>query len=358
MSDTILLVAGGTGGHVFPALALGEVLAARGYNVEAVTDRRAAGYYKNAPFKPNVITSSAIKSGLWGRAWSLFKIGAGIIESLDILRELSPKAVIGFGGYPSFPTLFAAQLLKIPTILHEQNAVFGRANRAVAKKAKQIGLSFANTIHLPENGNTTVTGNPIRAAFRAAEIPYNAPQGDAPFHLLVFGGSQGSRIFNEILPAAFALLSPPLRARLDIVQQVRDEAKTELVRAYDGLGLKARLQGFFDDMPMLHNWSHLTIGRAGASTVAEITNAGRPSILVPLAISLDGDQARNALNLQEKGAAWVLREAELTPQALADRLTELMQQPALLQNAAIAAKTLGMPDAAERLADLVTASIS
>lgn len=353
---TVFLVAGGTGGHVFPALALAEELTQRGIQVECMTDKRAEKYFLQTSITPHIIDSSAWASTWQGKLKAGYKIASGMVHSLELLREYGPSCVVGFGGYPSFPTMKAAQILKIPTILHEQNAVFGRANRQLTKNAKKIALSLENTTMLPlaAKNKTVVTGNPVRSIFLEGGEPFRAPKKNEAIHLLVFGGSQGSSIFSQVIPAAIEMLDPELRNRLVLVQQARLDDIDALMLAYNKISINARIQPFYNDMPKLYRNAHLVISRAGATTIAELTTLGRPAIIVPLAASLDGDQAQNARQLVASKAAWMLEEKDFTAVNLAARLTDILQNPAQLEEAASAAQALGKPAAASSLAELVT----
>jgi UDP-N-acetylglucosamine--N-acetylmuramyl-(pentapeptide) pyrophosphoryl-undecaprenol N-acetylglucosamine transferase len=353
--SVIFLVAGGTAGHVMPAIALGTELLTRGHQVEFITDKRGEKYFDGTNIFPQIVASSAIPKEPAKKALAAVKIAQGLWQSYTLCREHAPDIVVGFGGYPSFPTVFMAQLLKMPTMLHEQNAVFGRANRQVAKKAKTIAVSFPQTKFLDNayKDKTIVTGNPVRAVFTQKAAPYQAPSSNAPFNLLVFGGSQGSTIFSKILPQAVEKLPPDLRQRLAITQQCRKEDVDIVTAEYNRLGVTARLQTFFKDMPQLYNRAHLILARAGASTVAEIAAVGRPALFVPLAASLDGDQAENARQFIRNGAGWLLEEKGFTPETLALKLIEWMNNPAVLAAAAIAAKELSVGDATVKLADAV-----
>lgn len=353
---TIFLVAGGTGGHVFPALALTEELLARGYQVECLTDKRGEKFFRNTTIVPHVIQSSA-----WGGDWkaklkAAIKILQGMIHSFELCREYTPSCVVGFGGYPSFPTLKAAQLLKVPTFLHEQNAVFGRANRQLAPQALRIAVSFKDTKLLPAEykNKVVITGNPIRANFTAAVTPYAPPSADGAINLLIFGGSQGSALFGKVLPEAVSLLPEDIRRRLFVTQQTRFEEVDTVKKTYQEMGVAAQIQPFFTDILKLYQQAHLVVARAGASTVTELTALGRPAIFIPLAASLDGDQAQNAAQVVENNGGWLLPEKTFTAQALAAKLTELFSEPLRLEQAARAAAALGRPDAAARLANAVT----
>lgn len=353
---TVFLVAGGTGGHVFPALALAQELIARGINVECITDKRGEKYFRNTRLVPHIVKSSAWATDWQGKLKAGWQIAQGIIHSFEMIREHSPFCVVGFGGYPSFPTVKAAQLLKIPTILHEQNAVFGRANRQVAKLAQHIATSFENTKMIADEDKkkVIVTGNPVRPNFLENYKPYKAPSEGKRLNLLVFAGSQGSSLFSKVLPAAIALLSDDLKARLRLVQQTRFEDVDMVSKAYVDMNVKANVQPFFTEILELYQKSHLVIARAGASTIAEITSLGQPTIFIPLASSLDGDQAQNAEQLVAKEAGWMIAEKNFTPEVLAAKLTEILNDPAKLASVAEAAQSLGKPEAANLLADLVT----
>jgi len=355
-NQTIFLVAGGTGGHVFPALALAEELIGRGYEVVCLTDKRGEKFFRNTTLVPYTIKSSAWAGDWQGKLKAGFKIVQGMIQSFELIREFSPVAVVGFGGYPSFPTVKAAQLLKLPTILHEQNAVYGRANRQVSEKAQRIATSFKQTKLLPDSykNKTIYTGNPIRANFLTSSKPYKAPTNDGAINLLVFGGSQGTSLFSKIVPQAIEKLPEDIKKRLNIAQQTRFEDVDTVKQAYQDLGIAAQIQPFFSDMLKLYQKSHLVISRAGASTVTEVTAMGRPVLFVPLASSLDGDQAQNATQIVESKAGWMVAEKDFNGDTLAAKLTELFNNPAQLEESASAALTLGKPDAAIRLADVVT----
>lgn len=353
MSQPVFLVAGGTGGHVFPALALAEVLIGRGIQVEFITDKRGERFLGNTNITPHIISSATFGGDWKKKTLAGIKVGYGLLQSFEMCREYSPAAVVGFGGYPAFPTLFAAQFLKIPTIVHESNAVFGRSNRQVASKTRFIATSFDETknINLAFASKIVQTGNPLRRNF-SGDFSYPSLKKDEPIQLLIFGGSQGSSLFSKIVPAAIELIDPELRRNLIVTQQCRQEDMDAVTLTYNKIDISARLQPFFTDMPKLYKRAHLVIGRAGGS-VAEITATGRPSILIPLAASLDGDQAQNAQRIVANKAGWLIEEKDFTPENLAAKLTELITQPDLLVQAAERSKQLGKPDAAEKLADLV-----
>ncbi|BCJ91413.1 UDP-N-acetylglucosamine--N-acetylmuramyl-(pentapeptide) pyrophosphoryl-undecaprenol N-acetylglucosamine transferase [Terrihabitans soli] len=359
MADTrpVLLAAGGTGGHLFPAEALAAELAKRGVPVDLITDPRAKEYAGNFPAR----AVYAVDSATFGskNPLAIFKaaakIGLGFGESARLIRKLKPRALVGFGGYPSLPPLLAGQLLGVPTIIHEQNAVMGRANRILAPRATRIGMGFPNLTNAKPGllEKATHVGNPVREAVRTAASTYAAPEAGGPIRLLSFGGSQGARIMSVTVPPAIAALEPELRARLKIVQQSRPEDLEHAEEIYRKAGVKAELSPFFRDLPQRMADAHLVIARSGASTVAELCVIGRPSFLVPLPHSLDNDQLENARSLEAAGGGTLVPQAEFTPANLARLLTDLLAKPQTLSGQAKAASAYARPDAAARLADLV-----
>ncbi|MEZ5857002.1 MAG: undecaprenyldiphospho-muramoylpentapeptide beta-N-acetylglucosaminyltransferase [Hyphomicrobiaceae bacterium] len=357
---TIVLAAGGTGGHLFPAQALAEELARRGFVVDLMTDMRGDRYGTGFPARTIHRIPAATFSGSnpLVAAKALMTLTNGVRIARRILSNLRPVAVIGFGGYPSFPPIVAASLLSIPTILHEQNAVLGRANRFLARRVTAIATSF-ESVRLLEGAARTkahFTGNPVRDSVIAwAHAPYDPSAPDDPFRLLVFGGSQGARFFSQTVPPALAMLPLDLRRRLSVVQQARPEDKDEVAALYAGsdVAIEAMVETFFTNLPEVIAASHLVIARAGASSVAELAAIGRPSILVPLPHALDNDQLANATRLQEAGGALCLEQKNITPQSLANHLARMMRAPDELATMAAAAKKEGRPDAVSRLADLV-----
>lgn len=353
---TFVLMAGGTGGHLFPAMALAQELIRRGHKVELMTDHRVASYGDDFPASHVHIVPSATPSL---RNPVKFVIGGckilhGIAVAFGKLRASKPDCVVGFGGYPTFPPFLAANFLGIPGILHEQNAVMGRANRALGRFADILAMSFAETRFADTlNLEKVVTGNPVRDRVRAvATTPYPQLAPDGPIRLVIFGGSQGARALSEIVPSAMALLPEALRHRLRIVQQCRADDLDAVTETYRQAKINVELAAFFTDLPERIAGSHLVIGRSGASTIAELTVLGRPSILIPLPGSLDADQKNNALVVEAAGGGWIAEQATLSPQSLATRLTTLLTDPATLTQAADAARSLGQPRAVEKLADL------
>jgi UDP-N-acetylglucosamine--N-acetylmuramyl-(pentapeptide) pyrophosphoryl-undecaprenol N-acetylglucosamine transferase len=349
MSDatSIMLAAGGTGGHLFPAFALAEELQRRGAVVDLITDMRGDRYGSGFPAR-NVyhVPSATLASRAAGDiAKTTLALAKGTKAAHRILGEARPSAVLGFGGYPTFPPLVAARLRGIPTALHEQNAVLGRANRMLARRVSGIATSFEQTKFIDGAlaGKATLTGNPVRASVIAGAV------GDV--HILIFGGSQGARYFADAAPPALVELPNALRARLRITQQAREEDLERVRAAYVEAGIDAEVEPFFLDLPDRMARAHLVIARAGASTVAELMVIGRPSILVPLPHALDNDQLNNAQRLADAGGAWCIEQKRLTPEKLADEIERLVAAPESLAAAAAAAKSAGRPDAVARLAD-------
>jgi UDP-N-acetylglucosamine--N-acetylmuramyl-(pentapeptide) pyrophosphoryl-undecaprenol N-acetylglucosamine transferase len=354
----ILLAAGGTGGHLFPAEALSHALSRHGCTVELVTDSRVEGLVKSFPARRVHALPAATPSGkgVLGKGAAALTLGLGVLKAYRLVRRLSPAAVVGFGGYPTVPPLLAASMLGVPAILHEQNAVLGRANRFLASRIDIIATGFARIGGADGALASKVrhVGNPVRPmVIEAAKAPYHMPRENGELHLLVFGGSQGARIMSDIVPPAVAKLQPRERARLRIVQQAREEDMDRASAAYAEAGVAAQLAPFFRDLPARIAGSQLVVARAGASTVAEISVIGRPSILVPLPGSLDQDQAANADALASVEAAVTLPQPQFTPERLAVILSEMLSAPARLAGMAAAARKVAIPDAADRLADLV-----
>ncbi|WP_019221480.1 UDP-N-acetylglucosamine--N-acetylmuramyl-(pentapeptide) pyrophosphoryl-undecaprenol N-acetylglucosamine transferase [Bartonella senegalensis] len=354
----VVLAAGGTGGHLFPAEAVAVELRQRGYDVHLVTDERAQRFVRCFDEEHVHIISSATFTrrhplALIKTFWMLLK---GMGQSLALFYKLRPVLVGGFGGYPTFPPLVVAVFMRRVTFIHEQNAVMGRANRALASFVCAIagGLLSQNNRHAHK---TVLTGNPVReVVLNAAEIPYYPSEGAKPFHFLIFGGSQGASFFSRVVPEAIALLDEKIRQRLRIVQQVRGDAG-ELIKIYRQMGVQAEVAAFFDDMAERMAWSHFILSRAGASSVCEIAVIGRPALLVPYPHALDHDQAANAALLVHVGGAQIISEQDLTAQRLAFLLTEACCAPHLLEKQALAAKKVGQPYATCHLADMAEALI-
>ncbi|MGA7675227.1 MAG: undecaprenyldiphospho-muramoylpentapeptide beta-N-acetylglucosaminyltransferase [Rhizomicrobium sp.] len=354
---TIVLSAGGTGGHLFPAQALAGELVRRGKEIVVMTDSRGHSYADAFPSARIEIVPSAAFSdrSLLGLVSAPFEIFAGIVMSLVKLARIRPKAVIGFGGYPSVPVMVAACLSRLPTAILAPDAVLGRANRLVANFVHAIAANFPLVRFAPRDMSKVVyTGNPLRPEVIAlAGAPYDTPKAGDPLRLLVFGGSQGARVFRERVPPAIELLPAAVRSRLAIVQQCRPEDVDAVRAVYAKMGVNAVLAPFFRDLPERMAWAHLVIARSGAGTVSELAAIGRPAILVPLPHALDDNQTPNADALANVGGGWRVAQKDLTPQKLAGMIETAFADPAALAKCAAAALALAKPDATLRLADLV-----
>jgi UDP-N-acetylglucosamine--N-acetylmuramyl-(pentapeptide) pyrophosphoryl-undecaprenol N-acetylglucosamine transferase len=357
MSRLIVLAAGGTGGHMFPARALAEALIARGTGVALITDRRGAGFGQDlAGVATHRIVAGSPSGSLGQRIKGLAQLVRGYFQAKGLLRRLAPDCVVGFGGYPSAPVLLAATRMHLPTIVHEQNAVLGRANHMLARRVDVIATAHDQVAGIADadHGKIFKTGNPVREAIvKLREDPYPAPVPDGELRLLVLGGSQGARILSQVVPEAIIRLPETKRARISVIQQCRQEDIALVRETYAAYRVRCVLENFFTDLPERLGWCHLLIGRSGASTVAEISVAGRPAILVPFAAATDDHQAANARNLAAAGGAWMMREDSFRPESLAARLEFYLRQPSILMRAAERAREVGVPDAADRLADLV-----
>ena len=354
---TAVVAAGGTGGHLFPAQALAEALIARGWTVVLATDERGARFADKFPAAERIGLSAATfrRGDPVGMARAGLHIGRGVLQARAAFRRIRPNVVVGFGGYPSLPAMLAAFSTGTPTVIHEQNAVIGRANKFLAPRATAVACAFPALLKAsPEvQRRAVVVGNPVRPPIRAlADAPYEAPA-SGEVRLLITGGSQGARILSETPPAAVQLLPQALRRRLKVSQQTRPDSIEAARKAYAEAEVEAEIAPFFSDMAGRLGQAHLAIGRAGSSTCCELAVAGKPSILVPLKLALDDDQGQNARRLAEAGAAVVLAEDQMTPESLADALNRLLSDPAALTRMAQAARSVAVPDAAERLADLV-----
>lgn len=352
----VVIAAGGTGGHLFPAAAFAEEMRVRGWRVVLMTDARGRRYAEHFPAEriedvaaasPSLHPFKAIPAAL--------KIWRGIGEAKQRFRELRPSLVAGFGGYPSFPALTAARAHKVPIIIHEQNSVLGRVNRALATSAVIVASGFERLDRLPTQAadRKRVVGNPVRLPILEVRAQaYPEPPAGGRLNLLVIGGSQGARLFGEVIPVALTLLPEALRARVDVVQQAREEQVADVQRVYAEAGVRAEVSPFFSDMGAKLAAANLVIARAGASTVTELQVAGRPAILVPFAAAADDHQTANAAGLTSVGAADVLTEAQFTPDALAALLERRLSDPHGLSVRAAAARAAAKPDAARTLADL------
>lgn len=352
-----LIAAGGTGGHMFPAQSLAEVLLGQGWRVKLSTDERGARYAGNFPDAvPREVVSSATtaRGGLAGKLSAPFKIGAGVLAARKAFRADRPAVVVGFGGYPTIPAMGAALLLGLPRMIHEQNGVMGRVNTLFARRVNRVACGTWPA-QLPGGVEGVHTGNPVRqAVLDMAGAPYLPPEDAAPLRITVIGGSQGARILSDVVPAAIAALPQDLRARLHVGHQARPEDHARVVQAYDAAGITAEVQPFFDDVPARFAASQLVIARSGASTVADLTVIGRPAILIPFAAATGDHQSANARALAESGAALLCPESVLDVESLRRDMHAILSDSARAASMARAALSLGRPDAAQRLADLVT----
>jgi len=352
-----VLAAGGTGGHMVPAHALAAELKSRGHGVLLITDDRGArfpGLFKDVPV--HILPAGRLGGGPIGWLKAVGSVIRGRAEAKALYREHRPDAVVGFGGYPAFPSLLAASSMKIPTVLHEQNAVLGRVNRLLAGDAEAIGTAYETVERLKSRyqGKAVLVGNPVRTSVaKLGELPFPPFDESAPLKILVTGGSQGATVLGRVVPVGLGLLQPSLRRRLQVVQQCRPD-DIERVRAqYADLGIPAELMTYIEDMPDKLADAHLVIGRAGASTIAELTAAGRPAILIPFAAATDDHQTANAREMTRAGGARTIQQESFTPEVLARQIEAMAADPHALNNAAARALSVGRPHAARDLADLV-----
>ncbi|MEM8826026.1 MAG: undecaprenyldiphospho-muramoylpentapeptide beta-N-acetylglucosaminyltransferase [Pseudomonadota bacterium] len=353
MSAKFIVAAGGTGGHMVPAHAVARALEQRGHEVALITDARGAkipGLFEGND--RDVIEAATIGANPLKWPGAMLKIAKGRRQAAAILARKHVAAVVGFGGYPVLPAMLEATKANVLTLIHEQNAVLGRVNRLLQKNVDGIATSFAATARLEQDDKARLTGNPVRADVVAlAETPFPAFDEDLPLRILVLGGSLGASILSEVVPHGLASLPMPLKQRLQVVQQVREEDMDAVATLYRDAQIPADLATYMQDVPAALARAHLFIGRAGASTVAELTAAGRPAILVPLPIATDDHQAANTRELAASGGGVMVRQEAFTPAALAAQIVAMVEQPETLANAAARAKTAGRPDAAERVAD-------
>jgi len=358
MSLSVIIAAGGTGGHMIPAHALSEELIRRGHRVTLLSDARGLRFPGLFESAERHVLESATASGANPFAWlkAAIAIWKGRAAGRRIARETGANAVVGFGGYPSLPGLLAGISLGLPSLIHEQNAVLGRVNRWLQGRVSAIALTYADTARLASASRqkATRTGNPVRTDILAArDMPYDAPDADAPMRLLVVGGSQGARILGRLVPEAVAQLPADMRTRVKVAQQCRSEDLSAVTAAYSAAGIDADCQTYMADLPQRLAAAHLVISRAGASTMAELMAMGRPAILIPFAAATDDHQSANAAGYVAAGAGLTMPEADATSARLAGSLLGFLHSPESLSAAAAAARALGVPDAASRLADLV-----
>jgi UDP-N-acetylglucosamine--N-acetylmuramyl-(pentapeptide) pyrophosphoryl-undecaprenol N-acetylglucosamine transferase len=357
LSRHFVLAAGGTGGHMTPAHALAEELMRRGHHVALITDDRGAripGLFERVPV--HVLPAGRLGGGPVGWFRAARAILTGRAMGVRLYETFQPAAVVGFGGYPALPALLAARKTRIPTVIHEQNAVLGRVNRLMASRVDAIATSYAKVDRLPASAAAKVelVGNPVRdEVLLLRDQPYPPLSGDGIFRLLVTGGSQGATILGQIVPDGLGLLPEAFRRRLQVTQQCRAEDIDQVRARYADLGIPADLATYLPDMPDKLAWAHLVIARAGASTIAELTAAGRPAILIPLPSATDDHQTSNAREMARSGGARVIAQSQFTPVELAKQMQKLGLDPQALTNAAARAAAVGLPRATAALADLV-----
>jgi len=356
-SKHFVLAAGGTGGHLIPAFALARELERRGHHVALITDERGA----TIPGKPDFLPAHVLPAGRFGKNPLKWPGGIGAVlqgrsMALRLFESFEPSAVVGFGGYPALPALLAATSAKIPSVLHEQNAVLGRVNRLLARRVDAIATAYPEVDRLKPAlaEKVHLVGNPVRPEVLVLrDEPYPPFTEDGLLRVLVTGGSQGARVLSEVVPDGLAMLQPALRARLQVTQQCRAEDVDAVRERYASHGIPAELGTYFEDMAARLADAHLFIGRAGASTIAELTAVGRPAILVPLPIATDDHQAANVREMVKAGGARSIRQPGFTAKELAKQIQAMAQHPGSLANAAHAAWNCGRPNAARDLADLI-----
>ncbi|MBM3621744.1 MAG: undecaprenyldiphospho-muramoylpentapeptide beta-N-acetylglucosaminyltransferase [Alphaproteobacteria bacterium] len=356
-TQPVVLATGGTGGHVFPAEALAGELAARGVSLALITDDRGKQWPGELARHPvhHVRGGSPSAGGIARRLANTLGLAMGTAQAFGVIGRVRPSVVVGFGGYASVPTLLAARFRGVPRVVHEQNAVLGRANRVAAAGARAIATSFRKVRHIADGDpRIHLVGNPVRDAVRALhEVAYEPPGADGPIRMVVIGGSQGAASFSTVIPEAIAALPEALRRRLRLAQQCRAEDLERVKSFYAARGIDAECAPFFRDFPARLAGAHLVVARAGASTVAELTTSGRPSVLIPFPHATEDHQRANALAVDEVGASILLPHEAFTADALRLHLEALFADPGRLAGMAKAAREAGHPDAASRLADIV-----
>jgi len=354
-NKNIILTAGGTGGHIYPAEALAVELQKRGYNVTFYTDSRGLGNYNGIlselPSK-TILSGSVVGKSTFTKIISLFKVLLGCIQAFILLLFNRPRAVVGFGGYASFPTALAAVVLRIPLVIHEQNSVMSRTNRILARFATRTAQSFRNVKNTPAQAKEFLSGMPVRDSIvKLYSNQYQMWDKQRPFTIIILGGSQGAKIFSEIIPQAITLLSTSLQEKLVIYQQCRKDDEENIRNAYKKLFCRTTISSFFANMPELYAQADLMISRSGASSVYEIAAAGIPSILVPLPTAADNHQYYNAKELNDCGGAILIEQKDFTSQSLNTIITDLLKTPTKLRKLASHAKECSIVDAQKRLAD-------
>lgn len=355
MSKRLVIAAGGTGGHMFPAQALAEVMLGRGWRVTLSTDARGARYAGGFPaevVREVVASATPARGGALGKFMAPFRVGAGLAASVSRMAGDRPSAVVGFGGYPSIPALGAAVTLRVPRLIHEQNGVLGRVNRLFAPRVAVVACGTWPTA-LPAGAKGLHVGNPVRRAVLERAGASYIPPGDYPLEVLVIGGSQGARVLSDLVPPALAGLPMAVRNRLRVSHQAREEDVARVEKFYAQEAIAAEVRTFFDDVPVRMAQAQLVVARAGASTIADLSVIGRPAVLIPYAAAAEDHQTANAKGLEAAGAAEVVAEARLTPEALTARIWGVLGDPARALAMSRAALAWGRPDAAERLAGVV-----
>lgn len=354
MNPSVIIAAGGTGGHMFPARATAQLLQDAGISVFLTTDARGARYVDGFPVDGIIVLDAARlpmkKPWMWPSGFLSIARGTG--QAIDVIKTKNVRCVAGFGGYPTVPGLLAAKRMGIATLIHDQNAVPGRVNRLFAGHVDVVACGFPVIKIKSFAERATVVGNPVRADIQTIG-PYVPPSDTGPINVLVIGGSQGAKILGQVVPAALAQLPDDMRKRLVVTQQARDEQATDANGQYKAAGITADVAPFFSDMAGLLARAHIVISRAGASSVSELAAAGRPSILVPFAAAMDDHQTANAQVLAGAGAAEIIPEGDLTPEHLTGMILGLLSTPNRLNDMAQAAKKCGRPDAANTLADMI-----
>ncbi|NIZ12926.1 UDP-N-acetylglucosamine--N-acetylmuramyl-(pentapeptide) pyrophosphoryl-undecaprenol N-acetylglucosamine transferase [Phaeobacter sp. HF9A] len=351
----LLMAAGGTGGHMFPAQALAEAMLRRGWRVRLSTDARGARYTGGFPHATEITEVSSAtfaRGGLLAKALVAPRILSGVAKMALEMRRDRPDVVIGFGGYPSIPALGAATLLGLPRMIHEQNGVLGKVNRKFAGRVAQVACGVWPT-DLPEGAHGVHVGNPVRGAVLERQGAPYIPPGDYPMSLLVIGGSQGARILSDVVPGAIAALPEEIRRHLRVSHQARGEDEARVAQFYADHGIHAEVQPFFTDVPARISEAQLVISRSGASSIADIAVIGRPSILIPLATAAGDHQTANARGLVEVGGAIRIPESALDTTTLAEQIAAVLTNAQGATQMAHAALSVGMPDATDRLVALV-----
>lgn len=350
----LVIAAGGTGGHMFPAQALAEEMLSRGWRVTLSTDVRGARYaggFPGAVTIRKVMSATPARGGTLGRIAAPFRIGFGILSATVRFLADRPSVVAGFGGYPSIPALAAAWVLRVPRMIHEQNGVLGRVNQVFARRVDRVACGTWPSV-LPEGVDSVHTGNPVRAAILAkAGHPY--PSSDGALNVVAFGGSQGARVISDTVPEAVARLPETVRSRLRVAHQARPEDAERVRAAYERADVEADIQPFFTDMPDRLAAAHLVICRSGASSIADLSIIGRPSILVPLAAAIRDEQTANARGLVDADAAILIPETKLDPASLSEHMMLILTTPDVGKRMSENARRQGTPNAARDLADLV-----